>query len=61
MSRDAPSSSAIDKPPPDRRRFQMTVGTMMRIILVIAGFMGLLVLAVRGLQEPVAQARHLYK
>ena len=47
------SSSDIDLPPVTRPRFQMTVGTMMRVILVAGCLVGLFILVDRAMQPPV--------
>ena len=47
------SSSDIVVPPVARRRFQMTVGKMMTVILVAGCLVGLFVLLDRAMQPPV--------
>ncbi len=47
------TSSDIDFPPVARRRYQMTVGTMMRVIFVAGCLVGLFILVDRAVQAPV--------
>jgi len=47
------SSSHIDLPPVARRRFQITVGKMMAVILVAGCLVGLFILVDRAVQVPV--------
>ncbi len=47
------SSSDVVFPPVARRRFQMTVGKMMMVILVAGCLVGLFILVDRGMQPPV--------
>ncbi len=53
MISDAGSSSGIDRAPIVPRRFQLTVGKLMRVILVAGCLVGFFILCDRALQPPV--------
>ena len=53
MNSDAGSSSGIEDAPIVPRRFQVTVGKLMRVILVAGCLIGVMILCDRALQPPV--------
>jgi Protein of unknown function (DUF1559) len=53
MSFDASSSPSIENPPIVRRRFQMTVGRLMKVIFAAGCLMGLVMLWDRAQRDPV--------